>query len=142
MLENQFKSSWSTVGLSHSLDGIFVGSDVHDRDTGYFSDSPFQILITSSNNKYPVLFDSFYNTVICICSFMITFQSLESGILCDFKCNSIFNPKLLKLSNNTVRYIRNTFAKKTIHGSLENIKFILNREVNKISIQKYSIRWP
>lgn len=134
-------SSWSSVCFGHSFDSVFMRCNVHDWNTRHFSDSSFQIFITSSNNVDSVLFNSFDNTVIGISSLMITFQSFKSWIFCDFESDSVLNPKLFQLPNNTIRNIGNTLPKQTIHRRFKNIQLILYRKVDKVGIQQNPIRW-
>ncbi len=79
-----------------------MGSNVHDRYSGYFSYSTFEVLVASPNYVYSVLFDSFYNAVVSISSFVVAFESLKAGVLSNFKSDSIFNTKFLKFSDHAV----------------------------------------
>jgi len=109
------KSSWSTIGFGHSFDRVLMRSDIHDWDTWYFSDSPLQILITSADNVHSMLLDSFYNAVIGVGSFMVTFKSLKSGIFGNFQSYSVLDSELFEFRNDTVGNVWDALTQETIH---------------------------
>jgi hypothetical protein len=88
-----------------------------------------------------MLLDSLNNTIIGISTLMIAFESLKPGILCNFQGNSVLDTKLFKFSDYTISNEWDTLAEKTIHRRLEDIEFILDREVNKVGIKQYPIWW-
>ena len=116
-----------------------MGSNVHDRYSGYFSYSTFEVLVASPNYVYSVLFDSFYNAVVSISSFVVAFESLKAGVLSNFKSDSIFNTKFLKFSDHAVWNVRNALPEQTIHRGLEYIEFVLDWKVDEIGIEQNSV---
>lgn len=109
------KSSWSTIGFGHSFDCVLMRSDIHDWDTWYFSHSPLQVLITSAYNVHSMLLDSFYNAVIGVGSFMVTFKSLKSGIFGNFQGDSILDSEFFEFRNDTIGDVWDALTQETIH---------------------------
>lgn len=60
------------------------------------------------NAKNVYLSYSLHNTIISICAFMAAGESFKSWVFYDLEGNSVFGPKLLKLSHNTVCDVRYT----------------------------------
>ena len=79
------KSFW------HSFDGVFVSTNVHARNSGYFSNPPPQFLIAGCNNKTLPLLCHIRQTIIGVSLlFAIARNPLEPWILCQPECNLIF----------------------------------------------------
>ena len=65
---------------------------------------------------------------------MLTLQSLEAWVFCNFKSQSISNTELLQFSNDTISDIGDTLAEETIHTGFENIQSVLDREVDEVGV--------
>ena len=88
-----------------------------------------------------MLFDPVDQAVIRIRSFMIACKPLESWVLDCLQCKSIPMTHFLELSHDAVSDAWNCFSKQTIHHRLENVQFVLDREVDEIGIDQYMVRW-
>ena len=102
-------SSWSSKGFRHSLNSIFMTLYVHHRNSWYFPNSSLEVLIACSHNETPMLLHSVDNTIICICSFVIASESLETGILAQLQRQAPLLPQFLQFCYNTIRYVGDTF---------------------------------
>lgn len=55
-----------------------------------------------------------------------------------FIAQQLHNPKCRGCLDNR----SSTFSKETVHWRFEDVKFVLNRKINKVSIQQNPVRWP
>jgi hypothetical protein len=101
-------------------------SDIHDGHAGHFPDPPFQILITRPHNIHSVLLDSLHNTVICVGTFMVAFQSFKPGVFGDFQGDSVLDSELLQLGDHAVCDVRDALAQQAVHGGLEDVQLVLD----------------
>lgn len=68
-----------------------------------------------------MLLHSFYNTIVSVSSFVITFEPLKARVFGDSKSDSVLNSKFLELTNNTISDIGYAFAQKAVHTCFKDI---------------------
>lgn len=86
-----------------------------------------------------MLDDTVYQTVIGICSLVVTLDSLEPRVLGDTQGKSVFRAKLLQLGKYAIRDDRDTFGVQTIEHGRNNLEFVLNGMGDEIGIDKYRV---
>ena len=90
-------------------------------------------------NSY--LLHSLDYAVIGVGAFMIAAQSLESGIFGDSQCQPILNTELLQLAYHTVGDAWVALGQEAVHNILEDVKFVLDREIYEVGVQQYAVWW-
>lgn len=105
----------------------------------YIPDTSLEVTIVRRNNVNAMLDDTVYQTVIGICSLVVTLDSLEPRVLGDTQGKSVFRAKLLQLGKYAIRDDRDTFGIQTIEHGRNNLEFVLNGMGDEIGIDKYRV---
>ena len=120
--------------LGHAFHGILVTADVHARHTRNFSYPPPKFLITRRHNKASPLLGHLDQTVICIASLAVAWNTFEPRILGQPQSNLVLGAQLLQFSHDTVGDAGDTFGQQTVHHRTDHIQLIPNRKVEKVCI--------
>jgi hypothetical protein len=67
---------------------------------------------------------------------MVAFDNLKPGILGQLQGHPIPRPQLLQLRDHTLRDHRGDFPQQAVHGVLQNVQLVLDREVYEIGVDQ------
>jgi len=129
------------VGVGHSLDRVATVFEIHNRNSGNFTNSPAEIFVTSRDDKALVLRDSLSDAVVGVGAFMHAGETLESGILGYPEGDLEFGPQLFDFRHDAVGNVWNAFGVETVHHRLPNVQLVLNRKVDKIRVHQNVEGW-
>lgn len=104
------------------------------------SNPALEVLITRCHNVAAMLLASLNQAVIGIRAGMTARDSLETRILRQTQCQSVFLPKLLQLRHHTVRDAGDALRQQTVHHGLIDLELVFDRKVDKVGIDQHMIR--
>jgi len=113
--------------------------EMESSDTG-MSNIPnpsFEITIVCSHNIDTMLDETIHQTIISICSLVVTFDSLKPGVFGYTQSKPVFWAKLLKFCQYAIGHDGDTFRIEAIHHGWNDLKFVLDGMGNKIGVHQY-----
>lgn len=97
-------------------------------------DPSFEVAVVCRHDVNSMLHGTLNQTVICICTLMITAQSLEPRVFRNAQGQSVFRPQLFQLCKHTVGDNRDAFRIKTVHHRRNHFELIVDRERYEVGI--------
>ena len=116
-------------------------NDVHDGDTGNFSDSAFEVLVAGGHDEASMLLHSFHNAIVGIGSFVAAFKSLKTRVLRDSEGETVLNSKFLQFCHDAIADVGDALAEEAVHAGFEDIQFVLDGKVDEIGIDEDAVGW-
>ena len=102
----------------------------------YIPNPSLEITIVCGDNVDTMLDDTIDQTVIGICSLVITLHSLEPRVFGYTQCKSVFRAKLLQFGKYTICDDWDTLGVQTVEHGWNNLEFVLNSVGNEIGIDQ------
>lgn len=125
-----------TVGFWQPLDRILALTQVHDGDTRDLSYPALQVTIAGGDDITLVLHHTLHQAVIGVGSLVRAWQTFETGVACYPQSHLELGAQLLQLGHDTVRDTGDRFGVETVHHALDQLDFVLDREVDEVGIHQ------
>ena len=114
-------SLWRSIRIRHSLNGVSMLLDAHNRHSHYLANTFAQVLVTCSNHVALVLCYPLDDAVVGVGALVHAGQPLESSIFSNAQCDTIGLAQLLQLGHHTVRDVGNAFGVHAVHHRLAHV---------------------
>jgi hypothetical protein len=112
-----------------------VRCDVHDGHSWNFSYSPLEVLVAGGHDVASVLLDAVDEAVVGVGALVVALEALEAWVFGNAEGYSVLNSEFLEFSDHAVGDVGDALAEEAVHGSLEDVQFVLDAEVDEVGIQ-------
>ena len=120
MSDNNFSASLS---FGHSFDGVFIPTDVHAGNTGYFPNPSPQFLVARRDNETLPLLGHVRQTVVGV-SLLLTVarDSLKARVLGQPQCNLVFPTQFFEFGHDAVRDAGDALGQQAVHHGSDHVE--------------------
>lgn len=119
-----------------------MSRDVHDGDTGDFSDSSFEVSIAGSDDIDTMCGNSVHDAVVGVSAFMVTADALESPVARHLERDRVFLGEFLQLSDDAVADADRRGRGEAIEHPLHDVNLVGDGKVDEIRVQQHVERRP